>query len=62
VKHTDYINVIRSTMINDSVRTLEHFADLAYLELRHDTPGKRKDAKLFAATGQAINHAFDVGG
>ena len=49
-------------MIDDSVRTLEQFADLAYLELWYDTPGKRKDANLLAATGQPINHALGVGG
>jgi hypothetical protein len=45
-------------MVDDSVRTLEHFADLAYLELRHDTPGKREVPDLFAASGQSINHAL----
>jgi hypothetical protein len=48
-------------MIDDSVRTLKHFADLAYLELRHDTSGKRKVSDLFAASGQSINHAPGVG-
>lgn len=62
MKDADHINVIRANMIDDSVRTLKHFADLAYLELRHDTPGKREDANLFAATGQSINHALGVGG
>ena len=61
MKDADHINVIRSNMIDDSVRTLEHFADLGYLKLRHDTPGKREDANLFAATGQPINHALSVG-
>src|SRR5713101_8637395 len=62
VKDTDHINVVRSNVINDSIRMLEHFADLAYPELWHDTPGKREDANLFAATGQPINRALGVGG
>jgi len=51
VHDADHINMVSSNMIDDSVRTLEHFADLAYLELRHDTSGKREDTDLFAATG-----------
>jgi hypothetical protein len=62
VKHADHVNVIRSNMIDDSVRALEHFTDLAYRELRHDTSGKREGADLFAASGQSINHALSVGG
>jgi hypothetical protein len=49
-------------MIDDSIRTLEYFADLGCLELRHDTSGKRKEAYLLAATGQPINYALGEAG
>jgi hypothetical protein len=62
MKDGNHINVVRSNMLDDSVRGLEHFADLAYLKLRDDPPGKWKDANLFAATGQPMNHALGVGG
>ena len=60
VDHGENENVGRAKLINDAIRILKDFTDIAPIQLRHDTAGLGPKAHAVAALQDTFGHTIRI--